>query len=187
MQPSQSAIFCRDHGDTKLPDSFLCEGHIDKAPTMVEHMIDALGGHLFRGEAEKAIALRRILVDEDHHAAGADLFKTFFDGGNGHRAFANFAGRQPSSLDDSSTQVKSQRPGERGGKPGGRRHQTFGISNGKSQIANLKSEICDLQFRASARTGPLPSPGRVYSLVSVHYEQCGLTASFHQVTDVFSD
>jgi hypothetical protein len=27
----------------------------------------------------------------------------------------------------------------------------FGISNGKSQIPNMKSEICDLKFRASAR------------------------------------
>src|SRR3970282_704284 len=114
MQPSQSAIFCRDHGDTEFPDSFLCEGHINKAPTMVEHMIDALSSHLFCGKAEKAIALRRILVDEDHHTAGADLFKTFFDGGNGHRALSNFVGSQPSSLDDSSNQVKSQRPGERG-------------------------------------------------------------------------
>src|SRR3990172_12831081 len=122
MQPSQSAIFRRDHGDTKLPDSFLCKGHIDKASTMVEHMIDALGGHLFRGEAKKSIALRRIFIDEDHHAAGADLFKTFFDGGNRHRAFSNFVVGQESSLDDSSTQVKPQRPGERGVKPGGRRH-----------------------------------------------------------------
>jgi hypothetical protein len=67
-------------------------------------------------------------------------------------------------------QVKRQQPVDRGVKPGGRRHLTFGISNGKSQIANLKSEICDLQFRASARTGPLPSPGRVYLSVFVYYE-----------------
>jgi hypothetical protein len=27
----------------------------------------------------------------------------------------------------------------------------FGIANGKSQIPNMKSEICDLKFRAPAR------------------------------------
>src|SRR3990172_12633480 len=103
MQPSQSAIFRRDHGDTKLPDSFLCEGHIDNTPSMVEHMIDALGGHLFRGEAVKAVALRRILVDKDHHATRADLFKTFFDGGNGHRgAFRTTCGQPTSRVYSSS-------------------------------------------------------------------------------------
>jgi hypothetical protein len=29
----------------------------------------------------------------------------------------------------------------------------FGISNGKSQIPDMKSEICDLKFRVSADTG----------------------------------
>jgi hypothetical protein len=29
----------------------------------------------------------------------------------------------------------------------------FGVSNGKSQIPDMKSEICDLNFRVSADTG----------------------------------
>src|SRR5262245_60707566 len=32
----------------------------------------------------------------------------------------------------------------------------FGIADGKSQMPNLKSEICDLKFRAPARTDHCP-------------------------------
>ncbi|MGZ9272784.1 MAG: hypothetical protein ACXW6T_26985, partial [Candidatus Binatia bacterium] len=38
-----------------------------------------------------------------------------------------------------------------GAKPFSSEVVPFGIANGKFQIPNMKSEICDLKFRASAR------------------------------------
>jgi hypothetical protein len=47
---------------------------------MVHHVVDTFGGNFLGSQTEKAVAVRRILVDEDHHPAVSDLFQTFFDG-----------------------------------------------------------------------------------------------------------
>jgi hypothetical protein len=45
-----------------------------------------LGRNFFRRETEKAVALRRILVYQDHHPAVADLLETFFDARERHES-----------------------------------------------------------------------------------------------------
>jgi hypothetical protein len=45
------------------------------------HEVDGIGGDLFGGHGEVAFVFAVLVVDEDDHAALADLFDGFFDGG----------------------------------------------------------------------------------------------------------
>jgi len=72
-------VLLGEHWDAEFADSLIDQRNIINAPTVLQHKIDALSRDLFGRETEKAIAIRSVLVNEDHHPTLANLVKTFFD------------------------------------------------------------------------------------------------------------
>ena len=85
-QPPQQTVLFRNHRDAELADTLVSERHVNDAAAMVHHVIDALSANLLGRQAEKTVAIRRILVDQNDDPAVTDFFQTFFDGRDGHEA-----------------------------------------------------------------------------------------------------
>ena len=62
-----------DHGNAQFPDPFVGQGHIDNSSTMLEHVINDLGCHLFRGDTKETVAVGPLLVHQDDHPTRAQL------------------------------------------------------------------------------------------------------------------
>ena len=68
----------------ELSNSLLCQSQIDHTAAVMKHMIDALGGDVFGGDAKKPIRVGRLFVNEDNHATVADFGKTLFNRSDRH-------------------------------------------------------------------------------------------------------
>jgi hypothetical protein len=63
--------------------ALLGEGEADEAAAVAGHEVDGLGGDELGGQGEVALVLAVLVVDHDHHAAGADLVECAGDVGEG--------------------------------------------------------------------------------------------------------
>ena len=62
------------------------EGHADQTTAVLGHEIDGLGRDFFGGHGEVTFVFAVLIVDEDDHAALANLFDGFFDGSEHFRS-----------------------------------------------------------------------------------------------------
>ena len=69
------------HREPELLEALLREREADQAAAVAGHEVDGLGRHLLGGDAEIALVLAILVVDEDHDAAGADVLDRRPDGG----------------------------------------------------------------------------------------------------------
>ena len=60
------------------------EGEADQAAAVLGHEVDDLGGDLLGGDGEVAFVLAVLVVDDDDHAAGAEILNGFGDRRKGH-------------------------------------------------------------------------------------------------------
>ena len=70
--------------------AFAGHGHADQAAGEARHEIDVLGGHALGGDNDVALVLAVLVIHEDDHLAGADVFDQFFSGIERHRASPQF-------------------------------------------------------------------------------------------------
>ena len=59
--------------EAEVVGALLSEGEADEAAAVAGHEVDGLGGDVLGGEGEVALVLAVLVVDDDDHAAGADL------------------------------------------------------------------------------------------------------------------
>src|SRR5690606_32645438 len=64
-----------------------------QAACVRDHEVDVGGPHQLGGHDQVALVLAVLVVDDDDHAAGAELFEQFGDGGEGHGEPAGGAAR----------------------------------------------------------------------------------------------
>ena len=57
------------------------ERHADQTAAELGHEVDGFGRDFFGGHGQVAFVFAVLVVDEDDHAALADFFDGFFDGG----------------------------------------------------------------------------------------------------------
>src|SRR5260370_11871291 len=70
----------RHEREVKFVAALFGERQADQAATVLGHKVDGVGGDFFGGHGEVAFVFAVLVVDEDDHAALADLFDGFFDG-----------------------------------------------------------------------------------------------------------
>ncbi len=70
--------------------AFAGHGHADQAAGEARHEIDVLGGDALGGDNDVALVLAVLVIHEDDHLAGADVFDQFFSGIERHRASPQF-------------------------------------------------------------------------------------------------
>ncbi len=62
------------HGEeAQVVGALLGQGEADEAAAVAGHEVDGLGGDVLGGEGEVAFVFAVFVVDDDHHAAGADV------------------------------------------------------------------------------------------------------------------
>ena len=66
----------------------------DQAAAFAHHEVDVFGPHLLGGHDEIAFVLAILVVDDDDHAAGADLFEDFGDRREAHACTSRSANRR---------------------------------------------------------------------------------------------
>ena len=71
----------RHEGQVQLVATLFCEGKADEAAAVPSHEVDGVGRNLFGGHGEVAFVFAVLVVNKDDHAALADFFDGFFDGG----------------------------------------------------------------------------------------------------------
>ncbi len=71
----------RHERKVELVAAIFREGHADQAAAMLGHEVDGVGTDLFGGHGKVAFVFAVLVVDEDYHAALADFFDGFLDGG----------------------------------------------------------------------------------------------------------
>src|SRR5229473_2127634 len=75
------------HGtDAQVVEALLGHGEADQAASILGHEVDGFGSDLLGGERDVAFVLAVFVVDDDNHAAGADLLDGSGDVGKGLRA-----------------------------------------------------------------------------------------------------
>ena len=57
-----------------MVEPFFGHGQADQAASVLGHEVDRFGSDLFRGEREIAFVFAILVVDDDDHSPGADLF-----------------------------------------------------------------------------------------------------------------
>src|SRR5262245_23150784 len=83
-QSSQTAVLFRDQRNTQLSNPFIGQCHVDNSSTVVQHVIDDLGGHFFRRNAKETVAVGPFLVYKDHHPTFAEFLDTLLNGCERH-------------------------------------------------------------------------------------------------------
>jgi len=101
----------RHKREVKLVATIFRERHTDEAAAELGHEVDSVRRDFFGGHGEVAFVFAVLVVNEDDHAAVADFFDGFFDGGEmgavvGHgevlsRQSSIFSSGEEHSLDDS--------------------------------------------------------------------------------------
>ena len=71
----------RHEREVELVAALFGERQADQAAAVLGHEVDGFGGDFFGGHGEVAFVFAVFVVDEDDHAALADFFDGFFDGG----------------------------------------------------------------------------------------------------------
>ena len=71
----------RHQREMEFVAAFFGEREADQAAAVLGHEIDGFGSDFFGGHSEVAFVFAVFVVDEDDHAALADFFDGFFDGG----------------------------------------------------------------------------------------------------------
>jgi hypothetical protein len=80
---AQAGLVVADHHrQLELVDERVVHGQADEAAGVGRHEVDRLGRHLLGGEHEVALVLAILVVDEDDHAAGADVGEGALDAGD---------------------------------------------------------------------------------------------------------
>ena len=71
----------RHEGQVQLVAALFGEGKADEAAAVFGHEVDGVGGDFFGGHGEVAFVFAVLVVNENDHAALANFFDGFFDGG----------------------------------------------------------------------------------------------------------
>src|SRR6266536_1984506 len=71
----------RHEREVKLVAALLGEGQADQAAAVLGHEVDGVGRDFFGGHCEVALVFAVLVVNQYDHAALANLFDGFFDGG----------------------------------------------------------------------------------------------------------
>ena len=71
----------RHHRQPELRDALLGDRQADEPAPLPRHEVDRLGGDQIGGHRQVALVLAILVVDEDHHPAGADRLHRALDGG----------------------------------------------------------------------------------------------------------
>ena len=67
-------------------------GHADQAASEAGHEVDVLGGDAFRGDDDVAFVLTILVIHQDDHLAGADVFDQFCCSIQGHAGDLTYSG-----------------------------------------------------------------------------------------------
>ena len=68
-------VLLRHGAEAEVVGALFGEGEADEAAAVTGHEVDGLGGDELGGKGEVAFVLAVFIVDDDDHAAGADLFE----------------------------------------------------------------------------------------------------------------
>ena len=79
----------RHEREMELVAALLGEREADQAAAELGHEVDGFGGDLFGGQGEVAFVFAVFVVDQDDHAALANFFDGFFDGGEWRVSFGH--------------------------------------------------------------------------------------------------
>src|SRR6266478_3794262 len=71
----------RHEREVELIAALLGEGEADEAAAVLSHKVDGVRGDFFGGHGEVAFVFAVLVVNEDDHAALANFFDSFLDGG----------------------------------------------------------------------------------------------------------
>jgi len=74
-------VYGRHEGQVQLIATLFGERKANEAAAVLGHEVDGVGRNLFGGHGEVAFVLAVLVVNEDDHAALANFFDGFFDGG----------------------------------------------------------------------------------------------------------
>ena len=82
-RPERRTVLAHHHREAELVAAVLGERETDQPAPVGGHEVDVLGGDPLGRDAEIALVLAILVVHEDDHAAGTEVFERFFDGYDG--------------------------------------------------------------------------------------------------------
>ena len=74
-----------------------CHRHADQAAGETSHEIDVLGSHAFGGDDDVALVFPVLVIHEDDHLAGSNIFDQFFSGVQSHGGHSFYSFTEPGS------------------------------------------------------------------------------------------
>ena len=81
-------VLLRHGKEAQIVRAFLGEGEADESTTVAGHEVDGFRGDMLGGQSEVALVFAIFVVDDDHHAAGANFVERAGDVDEGWLEFA---------------------------------------------------------------------------------------------------